>query len=163
MSQLFDTAESFLEALPATGALLGLDVGTRKVGIAVSDGLRMVGSAIKTQERRRFHVDAAFMQQIGADRNVVGCVVGLPTHMDGGKGPRAQASKSYGRNVTKTLSLPVLLWDERFSTIEAKRALLSADMSRAKRAEVIDGVAAAVILQSALDRLAHLGRKEEHL
>ena len=151
-----------MAALPSTGALLGLDVGTRTVGIAVSDGLRMVGSAVKTLDRRRFHVDAALMQQIGADRNVVGCVVGLPTHIDGGKGPRAQASKAYGRNVAKTLGLPVLLWDERFSTVDAERALLSADMSRAKRAEVIDSVAAAVILQSALDRLAHLGRTEEH-
>jgi putative Holliday junction resolvase len=159
MGTVFQSAEDFFDVLPETGALLGLDVGTRTVGLAVSDGLRHVATAHKTLERKRFHVDSGRIATLSQDRGCVGAVVGLPVNMDGAGGPRVQASKAYARNVAKALSLPVLLWDERLSTVAAERSLLEADMSRARRAEVIDSVAAAVILQGALDRLAVLSRE----
>lgn len=153
MAAVFDDAAEFYRALPAHGSLLGFDVGTRTIGMAVSDILRQVATPHKTQARQRFHQDLKTISELFENRGSVAAVVGLPLNMDGAAGARVQASKAYARNLAKALKLPVLLWDERLSTVAAERSLLEADMSRAKRAEVIDAVAASIILQGALDRL----------
>ena len=140
--------------LPATGALMGLDPGTRTIGVAVSDGLRMTATALITVRRRKFSQDAAELARIVEERSIVGVVIGLPRNMDGSEGPRAQSARAFARNVAEKLSLPVALWDERLSTAAAERTLLEADASRKRRAEVIDALAAQHILQGALDRMA---------
>ena len=143
--------------LPASGALMGLDPGTKTIGVAVSDGLRMTATALTTIRRRKFAQDAEELARIARDRTIVGVVVGLPLNMDGSEGPRAQSARAFARNVAERLSLPVALWDERLSTAAAERTLLEADASRKRRAEVIDSLAAQHILQGVLDRLAIAG------
>ncbi|MEO1491483.1 MAG: Holliday junction resolvase RuvX [Pseudomonadota bacterium] len=138
------------------GALMGLDPGTKTIGVAVSDGLRMTATALETIRRKKFSQDAARLAEIATHRDIAGVVIGLPRNMDGSEGPRAQSVRAFARNVASALSLPVALWDERLSTVAAERALLEADTSRARRAEVIDKMAAAIILQGALDRLCVL-------
>lgn len=140
--------------LPPGGALMGLDPGTRTIGVAVSDGLRMTASALTTIRRRKFAQDATELQRIADDRAIAGVVIGLPRNMDGSEGPRAQSARAFARNIAERLSLPVALWDERLSTAAAERTLLEADASRKRRAEVIDSLAAQHILQGALDRMA---------
>jgi putative Holliday junction resolvase len=135
------------------GPLLGLDLGTRTIGVAVSDGLRTSATALETVRRKKIDPDAARLGEIAASRGAVGIVLGLPRNMDGSEGPRAQATRAFARNLAARLPLPIALWDERLSTMAAERALLEADSSRKRRAEVIDAVAAAYILQGALDRL----------
>ena len=147
---------SFQPVLPATGPLMGLDLGTRTIGVALSDGLRRVASPIETIRRKKFGVDAAALTAIVTDRDVVGVVLGLPFNMDGTEGPRCQATRAFARNFSDLTDLPITFWDERLSTVAAERALLEADTSRRRRAEVIDHVAASFILQGFLDRLAHL-------
>jgi len=142
-------------ALAPGGALLGLDQGTKTIGVAVSDGLRMTATALTTIRRRKFAQDAATLAALARDRAIAGVVVGLPRNMDGSEGPRAQSARAFARNIATALNLPVALWDERLSTAAAERTLLEADASRQRRAEVIDSLAAQHILQGALDRLAH--------
>ncbi|WP_322866261.1 Holliday junction resolvase RuvX [Aquicoccus sp. G2-2] len=150
-----DTAD-FAAALPATGALMGLDLGTKTIGVAVSDGLRSVATPLETVKRRKFGLDAARLLEITAHRALVGFVLGLPRNMDGSEGPRCQSTRAFARNLTRLTDLPLTYWDERLSTVAAERALLEADTSRKRRAEVIDHVAASYILQGLLDRLRHL-------
>lgn len=140
------------------GALMGLDLGTRTIGVAVSDALRMTSTGLETIRRTKFAADSARLAEIARGRGVVGIVVGLPRNMDGSEGPRAQSARAFARNLAAALGLPVALWDERLSTLAAERMLIAADASRRRRAEVIDKVAAAYILQGALDRLAALAR-----
>ena len=144
--------------LLGAGALLGLDPGTKTIGVAVSDGLQMTATALETIKRRKFAQDAARLEEIAKGRGIVGVVVGLPLNMDGSEGPRAQSARAFARNVSDKLDLPVALWDERLSTAAAERTLLEADTSRKRRAEVIDAMAAQHILQGVLDRLAVLAR-----
>ena len=151
-----DDAAGFAALLPPTGALMGLDLGTKTIGVALSDVLRRVATPSETIRRRKFSTDAARLLEIAADRQVVGLVLGLPRNMDGSEGPRAQSTRAFARNLGRLTPLPLLFWDERLSTVAAERALLQADASRRRRAEVIDHVAAGVILQGALDRLAVL-------
>ena len=146
----------FAAALPADGALAGLDLGDRTIGVAVSDSRRHVASPLETIRRRRFGLDSARLLDIARSRGIVGLVIGLPLNMDGSEGPRCQSSRAFGRNLARISDLPITFWDERLSTVAAERALLEADTSRARRAEVIDHVAAGFILQGALDRLANL-------
>lgn len=148
--------EEFAAALPPTGAVAGLDLGTRTIGIAVSDGLRQVATPLTVIRRQKFTLDAAELLRIVAGRGLVGVVLGLPRNMDGSEGPRAQSTRAFARNLERLTPLPLSFWDERLSTVAAERALLEADASRRKRAEVIDQVAAGYILQGALDRLRHL-------
>ena len=148
-----EQAAEFRDALPDGGVLLGLDLGTQTIGIAFCDDGWRFASAGKTLERGKFGRDLAVLRELVGERQVVGVVIGLPLNMDGSSGPRAQASRAYARNLGP-LGLPVLLWDERWSTASAERAMIDQDMSRAKRAERIDSHAAAVILQAAIDRLA---------
>jgi putative Holliday junction resolvase len=147
-------ATAFREALPAGGVLLGLDLGTRTIGTALCDAGWRFASAGKTLTRGKFGADRQALVALVAERGVVGVVLGLPLNMDGSEGPRAQSSRAYARNLAGALGLPVLLWDERWSTASAERGLIEQDMSRAKRAGRIDSAAAAVILQGAIDGLA---------
>jgi putative holliday junction resolvase len=141
--------------LPARGALIGLDLGTKTVGVAVSDPDRRVAAPVETIARKRFALDAQRILALAAERRAVAYVLGLPVNMDGSEGPRAQATRAFARNFAKLTELPIALWDERLSTAAVERALIAADLSRAKRKAVIDQHAAAYILQGALDRLAN--------
>jgi len=150
------TAEQFAAALPARGALVGLDLGEKTVGVAVSDNYRQVATPLLTLRRRKFGLDAAEILQIATARDACGITLGLPVNMDGSEGPRAQSTRAFARNLSQLTPLPIGFWDERLSTVAAERALLEADVSRRRRAEVIDHVAAGYILQGLLDRLGHL-------
>lgn len=151
-----DSVEDFAAALPAQSALIGLDPGSKTIGVALSDSLRGVASAHVTIRRRRFAQDAARLLEIAASRVAGGVVIGLPRNMDGSEGPRCQSARAFARNLAALSDLPMVFWDERLSTVAAERALLDADTTRKRRAEVIDSVAAAYILQGLLDRLQHL-------
>jgi putative holliday junction resolvase len=140
--------------LPARGALLGLDLGTKTIGVAVSDPDRRLAAPVETIARKRFGEDAARLVALAGERRVAGFVLGLPINMDGSEGPRAQATRAFARNLARLTELPIALWDERLSTAAVERELIAADMSRQRRAEVIDQHAAVFILQGALDRLA---------
>ncbi len=146
-------AAEFRAALPAGGALIGLDLGTQTIGTAFCDAGWRFASPGKTLKRGKFGADKALLDALARERSVKGFVIGLPLNMDGSEGPRVQASRAYARNLA-VLGLPILLWDERWSTVGAERGLIAQDMSRAKRAERIDSAAAAVILQGAIDALA---------
>jgi len=148
-----EEARAFADALPDGGALLGLDPGTKTIGTAFCDAGWSFASPGKTLARGKFTHDKAVLEQLCKARGVAGIVIGLPLNMDGSSGPRAQAARAFAKNMS-VIGLPVLLWDERWSTQSAERDMIAADMSRGKRAERIDSHAAAVILQGAIDRLA---------
>ena len=141
--------------LPARGALIGLDLGTKTIGVAASDPDRKLATGVETVRRKSFAADAARLIALAAERKAVGIVLGLPVNMNGSEGPRAQSTRAFARNFAERSALPVGLWDERLSTAAVERDLRAADASRAKRAAVIDQHAAAFILQGALDRLRH--------
>ena len=141
---------------PARGALIGLDLGTKTIGVAVSDPDRKLATGIETIQRKTFTVDAARLLALSAERSVAGFILGLPINMDGSEGPRAQSTRAFARNFARQTDLAIGLWDERLSTVAVERELIGMDMSRAKRAKVIDEHAAIFILQGALDRLAVL-------
>jgi putative Holliday junction resolvase len=147
---------AFAGALPFPGALMGLDFGEKTIGVAVSDRMRSVASPLETVRRTKFTADAGRLLAIVAAREIGGMVIGLPLNMDGTEGPRCQSTRAFARNLERLTPLPIAFWDERLSTVAAERALLEADTSRKRRGEVIDHVAAGVILQGALDRLRHL-------
>jgi putative holliday junction resolvase len=147
--------------LPARGALIGLDLGTKTIGVAASDPDRRLATPVETIARKRFRVDARHILDLAAERSAAGFVLGLPVNMDGSEGPRAQATRAFARNLVALTPLPIALWDERLSTAAVERVLIAADTSRAKRKAVIDQHAAAYILQGALDRLAHLSREPQ--
>lgn len=157
MSQVFDDVESFAAALPPMSALIGLDLGTKTIGVAVSDTFRSISTPLETVRRKKFGTDAARLMELIAERNIAGVVLGLPFNMDGSEGPRCQSTRAFARNLARLIDIPIAFWDERLSTVAAERALLEADTSRKRRSEVIDHVAAGYILQGMLDRLAHLG------
>jgi putative Holliday junction resolvase len=140
-------------ALPQGGGLIGLDLGTQTIGTAFCDAGWRIASPGKTIKRGKFGADKATLEGLIRERSLKGIVIGLPLNMDGSAGPRVQSSRAYARNLA-VLGLPILLWDERWSTSGAQRDLIAQDMSRAKRAERIDSAAAAVILQGAIDALA---------
>ena len=144
---------AFQPALPQGGVLLALDLGTKTIGTAICDAGWRFASPGKTLKRGKFGADKLLLQSLIAERSVAGIVIGLPLNMDGSEGPRSQSSRAYAANLA-ALGLPILLWDERWSTADAERGLIGQDMSRAKRAERIDSAAAAVILQGAIDALA---------
>lgn len=140
--------------LPVRGVLIGLDLGTKTIGVAASDPERKLATGIETIARKAFTADAQRVLMLAAERSAVGFVLGLPINMDGSEGPRAQSTRAFARNLGKLTELPIALWDERLSTAAVERELIAADVSRVKRAAVIDQHAAAFILQGALDRLA---------
>ena len=151
---------AFAAALPREGVLMGLDLGDKTIGLAVSDLRRRLSSPDRTIRRRKFTLDAADLLAAAAQRGAVGLVLGLPLNMDGSEGPRVQSTRAFARNLAALTPLPIGFWDERLSTVAAERALLEADMSRAKRAQVIDHVAAGFILQGFLDRLDAMRRNQ---
>lgn len=139
--------------LPPRGSLIGLDLGTKTIGVATSDPDRRLATAVETIARKKFGADAARLIALAKERAAAGFVIGLPRNMDGSEGPRAQATRAFARNLSRITDLAILYWDERLSTAAAERALIEADVSRARRAAVIDQHAAVFILQGALDRL----------
>jgi putative Holliday junction resolvase len=148
--------EELAGALPAAAPLIGLDLGTRTIGIAVSDRLRKVASARTVLRRTRFQQDARALIELATKEAAAGIVIGLPLNMDGSEGPRAQATRAFARNLEKLTPIPLIFWDERLSTVAVERMLIDSDTSRARRAELVDKLAAAWILQGVLDRLADL-------
>jgi len=153
---ILDDAADFAQTLPQMQPIAGLDLGTVTIGVAISDRMRGVATPVETIKRKKFGVDAAALLALLTARDVSGIVLGLPMNMDGSEGPRCQATRAFARNLEKLTDLPITYWDERLSTVAAERALIEADTSRKRRAQVIDHVAAAYILQGLLDRLAHL-------
>ena len=141
---------------PERGALIGLDLGTKTIGVAVSDPDRRLATGVETIARKAFKADAARLLALASERNAAGFVLGLPINMDGSEGPRAQSTRAFARNLSTLTELAIGLWDERLSTAAVERELIDMDVSRARRAEVIDQHAAVFILQGALDRLARL-------
>lgn len=153
VSTIVTSAEAFVALAGPHGRLLGLDLGTKTIGLALSDVLRMVASAAHTIRRSKFRDDARELLDLARRQQVTGLVIGLPLDMIGTSGPRVQATRAFARNLAALTPLPMLLWDERLTTAAAERMLIAADQSRKRRAEVIDKVAATLILQGALDRL----------
>ncbi len=148
----------FAAALPTNGVIMAIDVGTKTLGLALSDRTRMLASGLETLWRKKLTKDLERLLPLAAKCEVAAYVIGHPIHLDGSKGPRAQASAAFARSLAAVTEHPILLWDERFSTVSAERSLLEADTSRAKRAEKIDMVAAVIILQGLLERLREIGR-----
>ncbi|KRS12380.1 Holliday junction resolvase [Roseovarius atlanticus] len=153
---IFEDFAAFAAALPGFRALLGLDLGTKTIGVSASDALLSSANPVETVKRTKFTADADRLLAIAADRTAAGIILGLPRNMDGSEGPRCQSTRAFARNLAARTDLPIGFWDERLSTVAAERALIEADLTRKRRAEVIDAVAAAYILQGALDRIRHL-------
>ncbi len=153
---IHDAIADFAAALAPGRAVAGLDLGTRTIGVAVSDRMRGVATPLTTIRRTKFTEDAAALLRLAAERDLGGLILGLPRNMDGSEGPRCQSTRAFARNLSRLTDLPIGFWDERLSTVAAERALLEADTSRKRRSEVIDHVAAGFILQGALDRLRNL-------
>ncbi|MCB6176951.1 Holliday junction resolvase RuvX [Rhodobacter sp. Har01] len=150
---------AYAATLPGSGALAGLDLGEKTIGVALSDLRRSVATPATVIRRVKFTADAEALLALLAARGVCGIVLGLPLNMDGSEGPRAQSTRAFARNLERMTDRPMAFWDERLSTVAAERALLEADASRKRRKEVIDAVAAGYILQGALDRLARIGQE----
>ena len=153
---IHDDIADFAAALAPGRAIAGLDLGTKTIGVAISDRLLSAATPTEVIRRKKFTLDAARLVDIAQTRELAGIILGLPRNMDGSEGPRCQSTRAFARNLATLIDLPIAFWDERLSTVAAERALLEADASRRKRAEVIDQVAAGYILQGALDRLRHL-------
>ena len=136
--------------------LVGIDLGSKTIGIALSDTLLTIASPSHTIKRGKFTKDTGMLLDFCREQNVFALILGLPLNMDGSEGPRAQATRAFARNLSNICELPIVFWDERLSTVAAERAMIEADMSRKKRAEKIDAAAAGFILQGALDRLQTL-------
>ncbi len=151
-----DVFEEFAATVAPMTSLVGLDLGTKTIGVAVSDRIGTVATPVETIKRKKFSLDAERLLQIATDRSAGGILLGLPRNMDGSEGPRCQSTRSFARNLSRLTDLPIGFWDERLSTVAAEKALLEADTTRKRRSEVIDHVAASYILQGALDRMRHM-------
>lgn len=149
----FTDISAFGVLLPPEGALLGLDVGTKTIGVALSDPGRRIASPIGVIGRTKFSADALHLLRQADEHRIAGIVIGFPINLDGSEGPRAQATRAFARNLANRTSIPLVLWDERLSTAAVERVLIEANRSRARRADLVDKVAAAYILQGALDRM----------
>lgn len=156
---IFDDIAEFAAAVPPMQALIGLDLGEKTIGVAVTDSFLSVATPLETVRRKKFGVDAARLNEIIQDRQIGGLVLGLPRNMDGSEGARCQSTRAFARNFDRLSPLPITFWDERLSTVAAERALLEADTTRKRRAEVIDHVAAGYILQGVLDRISVLRKQ----
>jgi putative Holliday junction resolvase len=148
--------EDLALSLPSRGRLIGVDLGAKTIGLAISDVERRLASPLRTLPRGAFGRDAETLTAIFAEFDIAGIVLGLPLDLDGRDNPRAQSTRAFARNLSTRTSLPIVFWDERFSTSAITRSLIANDVSRARRAQVVDKMAAAYILQGALDRLAGL-------
>lgn len=146
-------AETPFDHLPPSGKLLGLDLGTKTIGVAISDSLRYSATPLLTIKRTKFTVDAETLLDIAQKNGVVALILGLPLNMDGSEGPRVQSTRSFARNLATRTTLPIAFWDERLSTAAVNRMLIAADVRRDTRGEVVDKLAASYILQGALERM----------
>ena len=147
---------SFAESLAKLQPIIGRDLGEKTIGVAASDGILQAANAVVTIKRKKFGADAAQLLEIAQTRNAAGFILGLPRNMDGSEGPRCQSTRAFARNLSALMDLPIGFWDERLSTVAAERALIEADLTRKRRKEIIDSVAATYILQGALDRIRHI-------
>jgi putative Holliday junction resolvase len=150
------TLEFLAQRLKSGERLMGLDLGTKTIGVALSDITRQIATPVETITRSRFAADAARLLAFAARENVAAIILGLPVNMDGSEGRRAQSTRAFARNLARLSPLPVIFWDERLSTAAVERMLIESDRSRARRGEIVDKLAAAYILQGALDRLSRL-------
>ena len=150
---IYEDVYEFSNELQPSNSLIGLDLGTKTIGVAVSDTILSVATPIKTIKRKKFSLDTDHLLGIISNKNCCGVIIGMPKNMDGSEGPRGQSTRAFARNFSAKTELPITFWDERLSTVAAEKALLEADTTRKRRAEVIDHVAAAYILQGFLDRL----------
>jgi putative Holliday junction resolvase len=153
LGETLEDAVAFAERLKPGARLIGIDAGTKTLGLALSDVTRTIATPLTVLKRTKFKEDAAQLLRIAAEHQIGGFVLGLPINLDGTAGPRAQATRAFARNMNALTELPILLWDERLSTVAAERTLIEADASRSRRAQVVDKLAAAIILQGALDRM----------
>ena len=142
-----------LAKVPPTGKILGLDLGTKTIGVAVSDGMRYSASPLETIKRSKFTKDAERLDVLIAENQVVAIILGLPLNMDGSEGPRVQSTRAFARSLAQRVALPIAFWDERLSTSAVTRMMIQADLRRDRRKELVDKLAASYILQGALDRL----------
>lgn len=155
---IVDDISQFLALLPVNRAIAGLDLGDKTIGVAISDLRRSVATPVETIRRVKFTLDAQNLLALLTQRGAHGIILGLPLNMDGTAGPRVQSTQAFARNLEKLTDLPITFWDERLSTVAATRALLEADTSRKRRAELVDHIAAGYVLQGALDRMGFIGR-----
>ena len=142
-----------LAAIPAAGRIMALDLGTKTIGVAISDGMRYSASPLETIKRTKFTKDAERIDQLISENQIVAIILGLPLNMDGSEGPRVQSTRAFARSLAQRINLPIAFWDERLSTSAVTRMMIEADLRRDRRAEVVDKLAASYILQGALDRL----------
>ena len=154
MTTLHDQGQTALAALPPGRRILGLDLGTKTIGLATADLEGQIATPRETIARSKFTLDATLLLNFATKENIGLIVIGLPLNMDGTEGPRAQATRAFVRNLVKITDIPIAFWDERLSTVAVNRVMLQADLSRAKRAENVDKLAAGYILQSFLDACA---------
>lgn len=153
IGETLEDADAFLERIKTGAALIGIDAGTKTLGLAISDLSLTIASPLETIRRTKFSKDVVRLKEIIESNGIAGLVLGLPRNLDGTEGPRAQSTRALARNLNRLFDLPILLWDERLTTSQAQRMLIEADASRKRRGEVIDKLAATLILQGALDRL----------
>lgn len=151
--KILEDADAFAALLPAGARLIGLDLGSKTIGLALSDVNRTVASSLETIRRKKFSIDVIALLETAKTHQICGFVLGLPINLNGTEGPRAQATRAFARNLNQRSPLPILLWDERMTTQAVERLLIEADSSRKRRAEVVDKLAATLILQGALDRM----------
>ena len=151
-----DPIKDFFIEIPLFGALMGLDLGTKTIGVAVSDQSQTIATGIQTIKRTKFQQDLKTLEHLIDHREIKGIVIGLPKNMNGTEGRRCQSTRAFAKNLSLTITIPITFWDERLSTVAAERSLIAANTSRQRRTEVIDYVAASFILQGALDRLTTL-------
>lgn len=150
---MINDSKQFREIIPLKNSILGIDLGKKRTGIAVSDINQKIASPLKVIENMKFNEILDILKKIVTDRDICAIVVGDPINMDGSIGPKSQSSRSFLKNLSKELNIPILLWDERLTTVSAERSLLEADVSRKKRQQIIDKIAASIILQNFLDYL----------
>jgi putative pre-16S rRNA nuclease len=142
-----------LANIPPAGRIMGLDLGTKTIGVAISDGMRYSATPLETIKRTKFTADAIRLDELIAQNAIIAIILGLPLNMDGSEGPRVQSTRAFARSLAQRITLPIAFWDERLSTSAVTRMMIEADLRRDRRAEVVDKLAASYILQGALDRL----------
>ena len=148
-----DVPANPLASIPPTGRIMGLDLGTKTIGVAISDGMRYSATPLETIKRTKFTQDAIRLEELIAQNSIAAIILGLPLNMDGSEGPRVQSTRAFARSLAQRITLPIAFWDERLSTSAVTRMMIDADLRRDRRAEIVDKLAASYILQGALDRL----------
>ncbi len=153
---IYENILDFAGSISQEKALMGLDLGSKTIGVAISDSLKTIATPLKTIKRTKFSEEVTTLFKLISERDLSGIILGLPKNMDGSEGPKCQSARDFAKNFSNIVDLPITFWDERLTTVAAERSLLSADLSRKKRRQVIDSVAAVLILQNLLDRLKNM-------